>query len=78
LCSSKGKISRNFYFESMNLGLFDIFCPSMKDRVQLEEISDLNKFDRNRERYVILVHRKNFWTNKWMQEPRKNFSILQI
>jgi hypothetical protein len=38
----------------------------------------MNKFDRNRERYVIPVHRNNFWTNKWMQEPRKNFSRVQV
>jgi hypothetical protein len=24
------------------------------------------------------MHRENFWTNKWMQEPRKNFCRLQI
>jgi hypothetical protein len=23
------------------------------------------------------MHRKNFWTNKWMQEPRKNFFQVQ-
>jgi hypothetical protein len=62
----------------MNLGMFDIFCPSLKNRAQLEERVDLNKFDRNREKYVIPMHRKNFWTNKWMQEPRKNFCRLQV
>jgi hypothetical protein len=44
----------------MNLGMFDIFCPSLKTRAQLEERVDMNKFDRNRERYVISMHRKNF------------------
>jgi hypothetical protein len=58
----------------MNLGMFDRFCPSLKTRAQLEERVDLNKFDRNREIYVIPMHRKNFWTNRWMQEPSKNFS----
>ena len=24
------------------------------------------------------MHRNNFWTNKWMQEPRKNFCRLQV
>jgi hypothetical protein len=24
------------------------------------------------------MHRKNFWTNNWMQEPRKNFCRLQV
>jgi hypothetical protein len=60
----------------MNLGMFDRFCPSLKTRAQLEEIMDLNKFDKDSERYVILMHRKNFWTNKWMQEPRKKFCKL--
>jgi hypothetical protein len=63
----------------MNLGMFDRFCPSLKARAQLGEgIFDLNKFDIDSERYVIPMHRKNFWTNKWMQEPRKNFCRLQV
>ena len=78
LCSSKGKISGNFCFESMNLGMFDRFCPSLNGRAQLEERVDLNKFDRNREIYVIPMHRNNFWTNKWMQEPRKIFCRLWV
>ena len=36
----------------------------------------MSRLDRNNERYVIPMHRKNFWTNKWMQEPRKNFLQL--
>ena len=28
------------------------------------------------DRYVIPIHRKNVWTNKWMQDPRKKF--LQV
>jgi hypothetical protein len=56
----------------MNLG------SGLKSRVQLEERIDLNKFYRNRERYVIPMHINNFWINKWMQEPRKNFFRLQV
>jgi len=44
----------------------------------LEERVDLSKANRNEERYVIPMHRNNFWTNKWMQEPRKNFCRLQV
>jgi hypothetical protein len=62
----------------MNLGMFDRFCSSLNGRAYLEERIDLNIFDRNRERYVIPMHRKNFWANKWMQEPRKNFCRLQV
>ena len=36
----------------------------------------MSRFDRNDERYVIPMHRKNVWTNKWMQDPRNNF--LQV
>jgi hypothetical protein len=60
----------------MNLDLCDNVCPSLNGREQLEERVDLNKFDRNREIYVIPMHRKSFWTNKWMHEPRKNFCRL--
>jgi hypothetical protein len=62
----------------MNLGMFDRFCHSLKTRAQLEERVHLNKFDRDSETYVIPMHRKNCWTNKWMQEPRKNFHRLQV
>jgi hypothetical protein len=61
-----------FYFKSM----FDRFCP--RARAQLEERVDLNKFDKNREIYVFPMHRNNFWTNKWTQEPRKNLCRLQV
>jgi hypothetical protein len=58
----------------MNLGMFDKFCPSLKTRVQLEERRfDMSRSDRTSERYIIPMHRKNVWTNKWMQDPRKNF-----
>jgi hypothetical protein len=61
----------------MDLGRLDIFCPNLKTRAQLEErIFDMSIFDRNSDRYVIPMHRKNVWTNKWMQDPRKNF--LQV
>jgi hypothetical protein len=72
LCSDKGKISEKIYFERMDLGMFNRFGPSLKTRVQLEErIFDMNRSDKNNERYVIPMHRKNCWTNKWMQDPRK-------
>jgi hypothetical protein len=32
----------------------------------------MNRYDNN-ERYVICMHIKNVWTNKWMQDPRKIF-----
>ena len=58
----------------MDLGTFDIFFPSLKNRAQLEERRfDMSRSDRNDERYVIPMHGKNVWTNKWMQYPRKNF-----
>jgi hypothetical protein len=53
--------------------MFDRFCPSLKTRAQLEEgRCDMNRSDRNSERYVIPMHINNFWTNKWMHDPRKN------
>ena len=66
LCFGKRKISEIFCFENMNLSMFNRFCPSLKARVQLKEIVDLSKFNRNEERYVIPMHIKIFWTNKWM------------
>jgi len=60
----------------MNLGMFNRLCPSLKVRAQREERVNLSKYNRNEEIYVIPMHRKNFWTNKWMQEPRKNFCRL--
>jgi hypothetical protein len=62
----------------MNLTMFNRLFPSLKARAQLEERVDLSKANRNEERYVIPMHRKNFWTNKWMQEPRFFFCILQV
>jgi hypothetical protein len=61
----------------MDLGMFDKFCPRLKTRAQLEERRfDMSKSDKNSERYVIPMHRRNVWTSKWMQDPRKNF--LQV
>ena len=52
----------------------NIFFPSIKTRAQLEERRfDMSRSDKNSERYVIPMHRKNVWTNKWMQDPRNNF-----
>jgi hypothetical protein len=78
LCFDKSKISGKFCSKSMNLGMFNRLCPSLKAREQLEERVDLSKDNRNEERYVIPMHKNNFWTNKWMQEPRKNFCRLQV
>ena len=61
----------------MDLGMFNRVCPSSKNRVLIDEARfDINRSDKNCERYVIPIHRKNVWTNKWMQDPRKNF--LQV
>jgi hypothetical protein len=61
----------------MDLGMFDKFCPNLKNRAQLDERRfDMSRSDRNNERYVIPMHRKNVWTNKWMQDPRNNFLQL--
>ena len=49
----------------MDLGMLD--CLILKTRALL----DTRKFDMNSERYVIPMHGKSFWTNQWMQDPRK-------
>ena len=57
--------------------MFDKNFPRLKSRAQLEERRfDMSRSDKNSERYVIPMHRENVWTNKWMQDPRKNF--LQV
>ena len=62
----------------MDLDIFDRFRPSLKTRAQLEERRcDMNRPDRNSERYVIPMHRKNVWTKKWMQDMRKKFLQVQ-
>jgi hypothetical protein len=61
----------------MDLGMFNRVCPSLKTRVLIDERRfDMTRSDKNSERYVIPMHRKNVWTNKWMQDPRKN--LLQV
>jgi hypothetical protein len=56
----------------MDLGIFDRFGSSLKTRAQLKERRyDMNRYDRNNERYVIPMHIKNFWTEKWLQDPEK-------
>ena len=58
----------------MNLGMFNRFCPILKTRALMDEkIFAMNRSNKNHKRYVIPMHRKNVWTNKWMQDPRKNF-----
>jgi hypothetical protein len=57
--------------------MFDRSFPRLKTRALIYEIRiDMSRFDKNSERYVIPMHRKNVWTNKWMQDPRKIF--LQV
>ena len=44
MCYDKGKISGNFFFERMDLGMFDKFGPILKTRAQLEyRRYDMNK-----------------------------------
>jgi hypothetical protein len=58
----------------MDLGMLDKFCLSLKTRALLYKIKfDMNRSDRNSEIYVIPIHRKIFWINQWMQDPRKKF-----
>jgi hypothetical protein len=61
----------------MDLGMIDRICPSLKTRELIDERRfDINRSDKTSERYVIPMHRKNVWTKKWMQDPRKN--LLQV
>jgi hypothetical protein len=61
----------------MDLGMFDIFSPGLKTRALIDERRlDMSRSDKNSEKYVIPMHRKNVWTNKWMQDPRNN--LLQV
>jgi hypothetical protein len=70
----KSKISGNLCFNGMDLGMIDRFCPSVKTRALIDERRfDMNRYDKNNERYGIPMHRENVWTNKWMQDPKKNF-----
>ena len=57
--------------------MFDRFCPSLKTRAKTNERRfDMCRSDKNSEKYVISMHRKNVWTNQWMQDPRKK--CLQV
>ena len=57
--------------------MFDRFCPSLKTRAIINERKfDMNRSDKYNDRYVIPMHRKNVWTNKWMQDLRSNFCRL--
>ena len=61
----------------MGLDMFDRFCPILKTRALIDKRKfDMNRSNKNSEGYVITMHRKNVWTNKWMQDPRK--SLLQV
>ena len=64
----------------MNLGMFDNICPSLKTRALIDERRfDMSRSDRNNGRYVIPMHRKDFWTNKWIQDPRKkNYRLVTV
>jgi hypothetical protein len=54
----------------MDLGIFDRFGPSLKPRALIQERKfDMNRSNKYNDRYVIPMHRKNVWTNKWMQDP---------
>jgi hypothetical protein len=47
--------------------MFDRVCPSLKTRVLVDERRfDISRFDKNSERYVIPMYRKNVCTNKCM------------
>jgi hypothetical protein len=55
----------------MDLGMFDRFSLSLKTRELIDERRfDMSRSDKNSEKYVIPMHRKNVWNNKWMQDPR--------
>jgi hypothetical protein len=57
----------------MDLGMSDRFCPRLKNRALIDERRfDMNRPNNNSDRYVIPMHRKKVWTNKWMKDPRKN------
>jgi folate-dependent tRNA-U54 methylase TrmFO/GidA len=53
--------------------MVDRFCPILKTRALIDEtIFDISRYDKNSERYVIPMHRENFWTKKWIHDPRNN------
>jgi len=60
----------------MDLGVFEKICLSLKTRALIEERRfDMSRSDKNSERYVIPMHIKDVWSNKWMH-PRNIF--LQV
>jgi hypothetical protein len=61
----------------MDLDMVDRFYPSLKTSSLIDERGfDMHRSYKNSERYVIPMHRENVWTNKWMEDPRKN--CLQV
>ena len=51
--------------------MFDRFYLGLKTRVLIDgRRFDMSRYDKNSEKYVIPMHRKNVWTNQWMQDPR--------
>jgi hypothetical protein len=49
----------------MDLGMFDRFSLSLKTMALIDERKfDMSRSDKNNDRYVIPMHRKNVWTNK--------------
>jgi hypothetical protein len=47
--------------------MFDRLCPSLKTRALIDERNvHMNRSDKYNDRYVIHMHRKDVWTNKWM------------
>jgi hypothetical protein len=51
----------------MDLGIFDRFHPILKTRALIDEMKfDMTRSDKHNDRYIILMYRKNVWTNKWM------------
>jgi hypothetical protein len=52
--------------------MFYRFYPILKTRVLIyERRFDMSRSDKNSEKYVIPMHKKNVWTNKCMQDLRK-------
>jgi hypothetical protein len=57
--------------------MFDRFYPRLKNRVLIDETRfDMSRSDKNSGKYVIPMHKKDIWPDKFMQDPRKNF--LQV
>jgi hypothetical protein len=47
--------------------MFNKIYPRLKTRALIEERRfDMSRSDKNNERYVIPMHKKNVWTNEWM------------